>query len=1057
MDRKPEVDMILRYRPTYRCKDLENFTELAGNGINMFGISEAIYIHLNYQKCSIDVYNNRTGNTTALGSVSCLNGYEYNTIKEASFVTEWDLVCDREELAELTQTLIILGQGFGAATLTTFADRYGRKPVHIISHIFIFGFGLGMAFSPNFYVLAPLRFLTGVAQQGVVLTTTILNIERFPMETRGFMEPIGGFGWTAGAMILPLISYILKDVSWRYIQIVMSLWSAYSLVQYWLIDESLRWLVANGKTKKATRVVKKACRWNKVEYKSLIDELNLDEDLLVKVSSGSISDLIDNPLTVGINQTHDSFHPNVDQSPEGTIEKKPKIDITVRKYTILDILKSKRLLLNSCILWYAWIVDSLSYYGLYIISSTLAGDRFVNFFLSALVEIPSMFVLLALINRIGRKRTSITFHAIAGITLLIGTAILSTANGNRAALTASTAFALIGKFGASGSFAAEFCYTPELYPTNLRNAGLGVSSALSRLGGMMSPFARTLAAYIIWGPGLVFGIMCLLVTVLMPFLPETRGRELPDTRYTPSHRCKEIQNITELNSLGVNVTDPLSLHLDYMECSIGIFDNTTGNLTAVDSIGCVNGYQYNGFKELSFVTEWDLVCDKKVLAKLTQTLIILGQGIGAGFITTFADQYGRKPVHIVSHFFILILGIGTAFSGNFYILAPLRVLTGMSQQGVVLTSTILNIERFPKEVRGLVEPFNLLSWATGCMLIPLVAFIFKNFSWRYTQFVLSVWSIYSIVQNWMIDESLRWLVANGKTMEARKIVEKACRMNRVDCTSFLDKCGLNEDLSIELSRGQSCKDTNSVPKTNEFPKDEQEKDIKVQQYTILNILTNRRLLFSSLILWYTWFVDSLSYYGLFLISSKLAGDRYINFFLSSLVEVPAAFLLMGLINRIGRRCTSITFHAITAVALLIGTALMTTANNDSAMSIAATAFSTIGKFGATGAFLAVFIYTPELYPTNIRNTGLGVSSALSRLGGMLAPFAETLATYIIWGPGLIFGVMCLLAGALLTRLPETRGYELPDSMEELSGWYKSMKIREKYKKEETNVQFHVER
>lgn len=67
------------------------------------------------------------------------------------------------------------------------------------------------------------------------------------------------------------------------------------------------------------------------------------------------------------------------------------------------------------------------------------------------------------------------------------------------------------------------------------------------------------------------------------------------------------------------------------------------------------------------------------------------------------------------------------------------------------------------------------------------------------------------------------------------------------------------------------------------------------------------------------------------------------------------------------------------------------------------------------------------------------------------------ATYIIWGPGLIFGVMCLLAGALLTRLPETRGYELPDSMEELSGWYKSMKIREKYKKEETNVQFHVER
>ncbi|KAL5005513.1 hypothetical protein ScPMuIL_018969 [Solemya velum] len=495
----------------------------------MSGISDANYLHLDYQKCSIDVYDNRTGNTTALGSVSCLNGYEYSTFKEASFVTEWDLVCDRESLAELTQTLIILGQGFGAATLTTFADRYGRMPVHIISQIFIFGLGLGTAFSPNFYVLAPLRFLTGMAQQGVVLTSTILNIERFPMETRGYMEPMGGFGWTVGGMILPLISYIMRNVSWRYIQIVISLWSAYSLVQYWMIDESLRWLVANGKTNKSIRIVKKACRWNKVEYESLLEELNLDEDLLVNVSSGTISASNDNPPTVDNNQTHDSIHSNINQSLNGTLEEKPKMDIKDRKYTILDILKSKRLLLTSCILWYAWIVDSLSYYGLFIISSALAGDRFVNFFLSALVEIPSTFALIALINRIGRRRTSITFHAITGITLLIGTAILATANGNTAALMTSTAFSLIGKFGASGSFGSEFCYTPELYPTNLRNAGLGVSSALSRIGGMMSPFARTLADYIIWGPGLIFGIMCLLVTVLMTFLPETRGHELPDT------------------------------------------------------------------------------------------------------------------------------------------------------------------------------------------------------------------------------------------------------------------------------------------------------------------------------------------------------------------------------------------------------------------------------------------------------------------------------------------------------------------------------------------------
>lgn len=79
--------------------------------------------------------------------------------------SQWNLVCGEQDFSELTQTLIILGQGVGAATLTTFADKYGRKPVHIISHICILVLGLTKAFATNFYMFAPLRFLTGVAQQ----------------------------------------------------------------------------------------------------------------------------------------------------------------------------------------------------------------------------------------------------------------------------------------------------------------------------------------------------------------------------------------------------------------------------------------------------------------------------------------------------------------------------------------------------------------------------------------------------------------------------------------------------------------------------------------------------------------------------------------------------------------------------------------------------------------------------------------------------------------------------------------------------------------------------
>ena len=39
-----------------------------------------------------------------------------------------------------------------------------------------------------------------------------------------------------------------------------------------------------------------------------------------------------------------------------------------------------------------------------------------------------------------------------------------------------------------------------------------------------------------------------------------------------------------------------------------------------------------------------------------------------------------------------------------------------------------------------------------------------------------------------------------------------------------------------------------------------------------------------------------------------------------------------------------------------------------------------------GAFLAVFVYTPEVYPTKIRALGLATSSSLGRIGGMVSPY-----------------------------------------------------------------------
>ena len=93
-----------------------------------------------------------------------------------------------------------------------------------------------------------------------------------------------------------------------------------------------------------------------------------------------------------------------------------------------------------------------------------------------------------------------------------------------------------------------------------------------------------------------------------------------------------------------------------------------------------------------------------------------------------------------------------------------------------------------------------------------------------------------------------------------------------------------------------------------------------------------------------------------------------------------------------------------------------------------------GKLCITFSFAVVYLYSAELFPTEIRTTGIGSCSTVGRLGGILAPFVGDLAKphnldnpYI---PVVIFGLSALLAGIVSLKLPETKGRKLPDTVEE---------------------------
>lgn len=454
-----------------------------------------------YEKCQIKIFHNDTNGAEHTSVLECTNGYKYTLDKLSTIATEFDLICDRSSLAELLQTLVMVGQLIGAAFASSLSDRVGRKTVHLCSNFLTLVFGISVGFAPNYTTLAILKFILGVLIPGMILPAGVFTLELFPEKTRFVCEIMGSMFWTTGLVIMSGIAYLLQDYSWRYLQIVLSCFSLLSLIQYWVQDESLRWLIVNGKTKEVDRILLKVSRWNKIDYREL--KANLKKKM--NVSSKEKPDY-----------------------EESLLDSSNKLTI-VEKYSFLTILQNKSVLLISLLVYFAWFTVTLTYYSLTLTSTSLVGNRFLNFFFSVCVEYIALFIEYPMLFRFGRRTVAILFLGMAGTFLALATLFNYFSDGNQSFIMLSVIATFAGKMSVGGAFSVLFLFTPELFPTNLRNLSFGMCSAVSRIGGIISPFAGTLATHIPWAPGMIFSIMCFGVTIIILYLPETRGIELPQT------------------------------------------------------------------------------------------------------------------------------------------------------------------------------------------------------------------------------------------------------------------------------------------------------------------------------------------------------------------------------------------------------------------------------------------------------------------------------------------------------------------------------------------------
>nr|XP_006815777.1 PREDICTED: organic cation transporter protein-like [Saccoglossus kowalevskii] len=212
-----------------------------------------------YDSCSMYV-NSSVDNST----MECIDGWYYDWQLGETIVTEWDLVCDRAGLSQVSQSLFMAAAMIGAFSAGHLSDRFGRKTIFLINLWSMAVLGSLIATTQTFLGYLIMRFTTGLLVQGVANIQFVLATEMFPPSKRTYAGFLNTTCWALGITTLAPIAYALRHHSWRVLQVVISAPAILTFYYYWVVPESLRWRISKGQTHEAEKVLYTAARVNNV-------------------------------------------------------------------------------------------------------------------------------------------------------------------------------------------------------------------------------------------------------------------------------------------------------------------------------------------------------------------------------------------------------------------------------------------------------------------------------------------------------------------------------------------------------------------------------------------------------------------------------------------------------------------------------------------------------------------------------------------------------------------------------------------------------------------------
>src|SRR5690625_2607486 len=398
--------------------------------------------------------------------------------------------------------------------------------------------------------------------------------------------------------------------------------------------------------------------------------------------------------------------------------------------------------------------------------------------------------------------------------------------------------------------------------------------------------------------------------------------------------------------------------------------------------------------------QWDLTSGQ---AAWIGTANLLGMAIGAFIWATIADRIGRKAAFTATIAVFVVFTVGGAVTTDIVTFALLRFMAGFGLGGAIPVDYALVGEFTPRNYRGRVLTAMDAWWPIGSALAGFISAWFVSMwaDWRPPLLAMVLPAILLIFGRLWIPESPMFLIRKTRHREARAVID-----GLVEAT----------DAKPVKYRLETMTD---VPKMSAGAVFDQLR--RVWAFSWRTTLAVWLLFLTVMFVYYV----SLQWLPTFLME---AGFEQTRAFLTtggmSAVGLLGALLATFLVETTGRR-------PLLAVAAVLGSILLVILAM--VLHVPAAVLPLVLVYGLIiqVAIPVMYAYASELYPTQLRSSGFGWASAVSRISAGIGPLL--FVTHLVPALGLA-GAFALAAGLVVVAViamfflaPETTGRDLQDA------------------------------